>query len=121
MNTPHEIVEVCKMEKTVESLKSDAYTDIFDSVINTLNSKDTQYTDDPIEVLSVEDLLCQIKIKAVRAQLTSPVNVAKLEDELLDIITYSMLTLKKVRAKHNILCNVAINQTPESLNHIVLR
>jgi hypothetical protein len=82
---------------THESLKSDAYTDIFDSVINTLNSKDTQYTVDPIEVLSVVDLLTQIKIKAVRAQLTSPGKVAKLEDELLDIITYSVLTLKKVR------------------------
>lgn len=82
----------------VEQQKSDRYVDILKAVTDILNSKDTQYHTDPIGVLSVDDLLCQIKIKAIRAQLTSPGNFTKLEDELLDIIVYSILTLKKVQS-----------------------
>lgn len=79
---------------TVENQKSDKYESIFDSIKNVLNKKNSQYSTDPISVLSIDDLLCQIKIKAVRAQLAN--FKEKREDELLDIIVYSILTLKKV-------------------------
>lgn len=77
-------------------LKSLRFESIIDSIKSILDGKHNQYRSDPINVLSTDDLLCQIKIKAVRAQLA--IRPEKMEDELLDIIVYSMLTLKKVYA-----------------------
>ena len=79
--------------------KSDGYRDIFEQIENIINSKNTQYTIDPIEILSINDLLTQIKIKAIRAQLTNEQNKTKLLDELIDVIVYCMLTMKKVNNK----------------------
>ena len=45
-------------------------------------------------MLSVDDLLTQIKIKAIRAKLT--LEDEKRMDELLDIAVYSILTLEKM-------------------------
>ena len=58
--------------------KSDGYRDIFEQIENIINSKNTQYTIDPIEILSINDLLTQIKIKAIRAQLTKLQNKTKI-------------------------------------------
>lgn len=81
--------------KTPESsLKSDTFEPIFDKVKNIINLKDSQYSSDPIKVLSVTELLYQIRIKAVRADLATTLD--KFEDEMLDIITYALLTLNKV-------------------------
>lgn len=80
--------------KVTNSPKSERFNYIIESIQKILNQKNTQYKTDPIQILSTDDLLCQIKIKAVRAQLTSDSD--KLEDELLDIIVYSMLTLDKI-------------------------
>jgi uncharacterized protein involved in tolerance to divalent cations len=76
--------------------KSDGYREIFEQIENIINSKNTQYTTDPIDILSISDLLTQIKIKAIRAQLTNDENKTKLLDELIDVIVYCMLTMKKV-------------------------
>ena len=77
----------------VTSPKSDRFEPIFDEIRSIINAKSTQYATDPITVLSLADLLTQIKIKAIRAQLTC--DTTKLSDELLDIIVYCMLTLDK--------------------------
>ncbi|MFA5248424.1 MAG: hypothetical protein WC877_00960 [Dehalococcoidales bacterium] len=83
--------------RTENSEKSKKFTMLFNKISGILNSKDLQYREDPIFVLSTIDLLTQIKIKAVRAELTIyPDKAEKLEDELLDIIVYSMLTLDKI-------------------------
>jgi hypothetical protein len=79
-----------------ELLKSDAFEPIFDTLREILNNKNSQYTQDPIGVLSIDDLLCQIKIKAVRAQLAA--TEEKRIDELQDIIVYCMLTLDKIQS-----------------------
>ncbi len=83
-------------EDEIITKKSDGYRGIFEQIENIINSKNTQYTTDPIEILSISDLLTQIKIKAIRAQLTNDENKTKLLDELIDVIVYCMLTMKKV-------------------------
>lgn len=70
---------------------------IIKTVTDTINTKPTQYHINPISILTIDDLLCQIKIKAVRAQCTSRDNIDKQLDELLDIIVYSMLAWKKIQ------------------------
>ncbi len=74
-------------------VKSDRFENLFSGIRNILNLKNDQYRIDPIDQLTIDDLLCQIKIKAVRAQLTS--REEKREDELMDIIVYCLLTLDK--------------------------
>ncbi|MFA5760381.1 MAG: hypothetical protein WC877_01310 [Dehalococcoidales bacterium] len=74
-------------------LKSDNMKSL-ERVIDTINRKDKQYFKDPIQVLSTDDLLTQIKIKAIRAKLTF--DDEKRMDELLDIAVYSILTLEKM-------------------------
>jgi hypothetical protein len=76
------------------SRKSDSYQGIIDEIKATIDGKNSEYKADPITVLSVDDLLCQIKIKGVRAQLA--VTSEKQKDELLDIIVYSLLTMRKI-------------------------
>ena len=83
----------CDPVQPVELMKSDRFENLFSGIKNILNLKNDQYLIDPIDVLSIDDLLCQIKIKAVRAQLTS--REEKREDELMDIIVYCLLTLDK--------------------------
>lgn len=78
-----------------EHKKSDQYEPLFEQIKSVLNSKNDQYLVDPISVLTIDDLLCQIKIKAVRAQLTC--DPIKLEDELQDIVVYGLLTLHKIK------------------------
>ena len=91
-----EIFEHPRNIEVIPTKKSDDYRDIFEQIENIINSKNTQYTIDPIEILSINDLLTQIKIKAIRAQLTNEQNKTKLLDELIDVIVYCMLTMKKV-------------------------
>jgi hypothetical protein len=91
-----EIFEHPRNIEVTPTKKSDGYRDIFEQIENIINSKNTQYTIDPIEILSINDLLTQIKIKAIRAQLTNEQNKTKLLDELIDVIVYCMLTMKKV-------------------------
>jgi len=79
---------------TGESKKSDSFKSLFDTIKEVLDAKNGQYSIDPISVLSTDDLLCQIKIKAVRAQLVNMKD--KRIDELTDIIVYSLLTWKKI-------------------------
>ena len=81
-----------------DTKKSNQFTDIFNQIKSIINSKNTQYTTDPIDLLAIEDLLTQIKIKAIRAQLTNEENKTKLLDELIDVIVYSMLTMKKIKS-----------------------
>ena len=92
----NEIFEHPRNTEVIPTKKSDDYRDIFEQIENIINSKNTQYTIDPIEILSINDLLTQIKIKAIRAQLTNEQNKTKLLDELIDVIVYCMLTMKKV-------------------------
>lgn len=87
------ISDAIKEIRTKSSLKSSSLTSL-KRVIETIDKKDKQYKRDPIDVLSVDDLTTQIKIKAIRACLTSD-NIKK-EDELLDIAVYSILTLEKM-------------------------
>lgn len=82
------------------TIKSNKFCTLFEKIRSVLNGKDGEYRTDPIDVLSTDDLLCQIKIKAVRAQLA--LKNEKLEDELLDIIVYSMLTLDKIYRDRNV-------------------
>jgi hypothetical protein len=83
-----------------EILKSDrAYiAEILDKIKYIINTKNNKYTIDPITILTTEDLLTQIKIKAVRAQLCKKDEVY---DELYDIIVYSILTLSKLMIAKN--------------------
>lgn len=77
------------------SRKSDSFEPLFDAIKNVLNNKNNQYSIDPISILSLDDLLTQIKIKAVRAELA--ITSEKRTDELMDIIVYALLTLNKVK------------------------
>jgi hypothetical protein len=74
--------------------KSDSYNDFINEIKAVIDGKNSEYKSDPIGVLSVDDLLCQIKIKGVRAQLA--ITREKRKDELLDIIVYSLLTMRKI-------------------------
>jgi hypothetical protein len=63
-------------------------------VIDIIDSKKDQYDGDPIAVLSLDNLLNQIEIKAVRARM-SKTNEKRI-DELLDNAVYSILTIEKI-------------------------
>ena len=74
-------------------LKSDNMKSL-ERVIDTINRKDKQYFKDPIQVLSIDDLLTQVKIKVIRAKLT--LDDEKRKDEILDGAVYLILTLEKM-------------------------
>lgn len=80
--------------KCNDPMKKSDTSKALDRVINTLDSKCNQYRKDPIDVLSIDELLTQLKIKVIRAQLTS--DNLKQEDELLDVAVYAILTLDKM-------------------------
>ncbi len=85
------------MNEQPESMKKSDTSEAMKRVVDTLDSKCNQYRRDPIDVISTNELITQLKIKVIRAQLTS--DKAKQEDELLDVAVYAILTLDKLLKK----------------------
>jgi len=80
----------------IDKSSCEPYKSILEKIRQIIDLKNKQYTEDPIETLSLDDLLTQIKIKAVRAQLTNQNDIEKLLDEMFDTAIYDILAIAKV-------------------------
>jgi len=78
----------------VEDLPKHERMESIKLLLETIDKKNDEYTVDPISVITIDDIITQIIIKAIRARYSK--TTEKRLDELNDIAAYSVLGREKV-------------------------
>jgi len=83
-----------KPQRLQKKSERQSFAFILEKIRDYIDAKDGVYKKDPMYKIDIEDALSQLKIKAIRAQLV--VHKAKLEDELMDCVIYSILIMERL-------------------------